>query len=525
MRPFARSFGILGTAVITAITFSACASGGEELEEEGAGAAITTKCQINNIKAGRAMNADDLKKLNDPIAKLVLAGEDCPTTYDAMTAKLKKTDNKDCSGGGDGDTAGMSTALVSETAQASGAPTNYRAVHSRECGGRGSDELLVSIFGVQANGPLPQSFEAIGKDATTGVYNYYAREDNEWKFFGNSLDLIGDGYNCTPNGACQNKAAAKTRCAGCHTSGGLIMKELESPWVHWEGDTTTPGAAEYIQKHQAKLGSQSDGISLEGTVASGNDAYNAKRLAFLKTKGTQEVLRPLFCTLETNLVSASASGTLSSMSTDLLLSRQLNAFASLPVKHADYLALLKANGQRIEGVQNNGKQVLDTFFAFTFPRKGNVDDSYIQSLVSEGIIDDDFVKDVLSVDMTRPIFSGQRCNLLRFAPNLDASKMKPADIKNGFKANLASASEPAAKELLAFINDANDGQKHEDAANAYLAACAARPQKDFLKDAMAIASHVRNEARKLNIMEFPESMVIDNAPTDKAFDPATCTLK
>jgi hypothetical protein len=81
---------------------------------------------------------------------------------------------------------------------------------------------------------LPNDFETIGKDKVTGAFNYYAREDSTWKFFGNSLDLIGDGYDCNANGACTPKAAAKTRCAGCHVGGGLIMKELNSPWVHWE---------------------------------------------------------------------------------------------------------------------------------------------------------------------------------------------------------------------------------------------------------------------------------------------------
>ena len=41
-------------------------------------------------------------------------------------------------------------------------------------------------------------------------------------------------------------ASGDRRCAACHTGGGLIMKELDTPWVHWEGHMDTPGAAELV---------------------------------------------------------------------------------------------------------------------------------------------------------------------------------------------------------------------------------------------------------------------------------------
>ncbi|MEN8197013.1 MAG: hypothetical protein ABFS30_10945, partial [Pseudomonadota bacterium] len=49
-------------------------------------------------------------------------------------------------------------------------------------------------------------------------------------FFGTSADML------------EGKGTGDTRrCAACHVGGGLIMKELDAPWLHWEGDTTTPG--------------------------------------------------------------------------------------------------------------------------------------------------------------------------------------------------------------------------------------------------------------------------------------------
>ncbi len=99
----------------------------------------------------------------------------------------------------------------------------------------------MSIFGIQFDGTsppaaLPEDVELIGFDRKKNAFNYYTIENGEWSFFGDSVDMIQPG------------AAEKLRCAQCHTGGGLIMKELNLPWVHWEGETSTPGATELVDK-------------------------------------------------------------------------------------------------------------------------------------------------------------------------------------------------------------------------------------------------------------------------------------
>ena len=141
----------------------------------------------------------------------------------------------------------------------------------------------------------------------------------------------------------------------------------------------------------------------------------------------------------------------------------------------------------------------------------------------------------LTVDFTRPVYSATRCGLLQFAPTLDASKMTPDAIRDGFKASLAGKP-GAAAELLKSLGSKADAAAHTAAAQAFMKACAARPAKDMIADIVARASHLRNIVKTVHstgggqagqgIIEFPETLPVDNLPdSERTFDPTTCTLK
>jgi len=582
MNLLGRNIVFMSAPLALAAVIACSTSGGDA--GSGENDITATSCQILNVKAGRPMTTEELAKLDDPIAAFALAGADCPTGFAEITEKLKKTDTAGCNGtspssgsgsGGEGGTpgssgeggasgsgeggasgssdgggpgssgsgaassAGISTRFVSETSQVEGKGNSFRAVVARQCNGRKDHELLISLFGIRADGKLPNDFEAIGKDKTSGVFNYYARENNTWKFFGNSLDLIGDGYDCNANGACTPKAAAQTRCAGCHVGGGLIMKELNSPWVHWEGDTRTPGLETLFSASPSLLGTRGSGVDMESKVSGGNRAYIPKRIEFLKTKGVAEVLRPLFCTMDINLQSAGASSSPpTSIRNEVLLDPAWQSSDSPPVNAADYTALVAQFKQRVEGSGGTqlkdqaSKPVDDTFFKFTFPERSAIDVAYVQQLVALKIVDDDFVKDVLDIDFTRPIFSPTRCGLLQFAPTLAADQMTPDAIRDGFKAALAADTSAAGKKLAANLAAAGDAAAHRAEVDTYLTACKARDKKAFLTDVFAFVAHQRRAARAnvansgQGIIEFSASMVTDDIPdTTKALDPVDCTLK
>lgn len=470
----------------------------------------------------------DLSEQGDAFARLVLQADgdadSCPTSFTEIMDKLRETDKENCAERRDG----IRSAVISETSQVLGKADAFRTVTTRQCGDRQAHELLFSNFGLDAKSTaLPGSVEIIAFDRTNKVFAYYAIEDEQMNFFGTSLDFIkGEGG----------------RCKQCHPAGGLNMKELAAPWVHWEGDTQTPGAQELVDKFD-DLGSKTDGIELEGIVDSGNAALVDTRVkALLATNDLKQVLRPLFCTMQINIVEATSSGKTAPSSIPASPFVGNFAFDSIPVTATQYTAALKAAGQKVVGFNGttqlkdkSGKLVTDNFFAFATIETSREDQTYLDKLVELKVIDDDFRQDVLAVDMTRPVFSDARCSLLESAPTISklttstgkAVSGLPKKIKDGFVASLGSAADgSAAAQLRTHLAKVDDAADHSAAAQAFLDACKARPAAEFLTDAMKVVSLQRNAARQLPVMEFPPTLPVDTLKTDPAtfFDPATCTL-
>jgi hypothetical protein len=450
-------------------------------------------------------------RLNDPIANAVLkVGAKCPTTYKDILAKLREADKAKCP-----DTsAGLSTRLISETAQLTGQPSLMRGVVTRACGDRKEEDLFFSLFGLQPNAAaLPPNAEFIAFDSTAGVFNYYEADGTgKINFFGNSKDML------------KGKGTGQVRrCAACHTEGGLVMKEFDSPWLHWEGDADIPGAKAFVDKFKSDLGTKADGINMEGLVRNGNKLWNASKINFLKTPTTtKELLKPLFCTLDINLGSASTSANVSSLPARSLLDSRVGS-VSLPITAADYQSQIAANGQVIEGVP--GKK--DTSFAFTYIMRSKIASDYVDQLVNSGVIDKDLARDILMVDFTRPIFSKDRCDLLAKVPNIPLADLNPDKIRAAIVQGLgtAAAGTPAA-ELIASINNKTDDAAHTARVKTFTDACTALGSKKLVTNALTIASMNRTIARGMPILEFQETVASDNlsVPAGTRLDPKTCAL-
>ncbi len=566
---------------------------------------VTSACTVFSEREHRMLTGAELAKLNDPVAKRILQGTGCPTNYAEISQKLTKTD-----GAGDCDdptraSTNVNTRFVSERAQELLVTDSYRAVVARACNGRSDHELLISMSGLRPGAPLPDRVELIGEDKTQGVFDFYAREDNQWKFFGSSLDFISEGYDCNNHGTCTPKAAAKSRCASCHVGGGLVMKELEAPWVNWEAQfgglpiltvVHTPGVDGFFSKAGSSpdFGRRSQGVAHEITVRAGNDDWVPRRIEFLKTKGLAETLRPLFCTVDFNLLSEgalNAGASINSVNGSLFLDPTWNFGPAIGIKSTDYPKQTVKNGQviidsRTGAPMRNAKgPVTDTADVLTYPVRSGLDISYVAALVAKGIVDQDFVNDVLAVDFTRPIFSQTRCDLLQLAPNIEAAKMTPDAIRNGFKAALAGKTGAAAT-LLAGLNQPTDlpidgatcakgctwrikdcsfappsrdvglpacqkvgancflsesctpdsSTLHLGALKKYTDACSARPPAEMLADILTYVSHLRNVARSIKsqgggesgqgIIEFSETLPQDKLKdAEISFDPVTCKLR
>lgn len=504
-----------------------------------------TPCDGVMVDASGRSNRKVAGRLNDPVAQLAFRdGENCPTSYQDIIAKLRKNDTEGCDENTEG--AGMTARVISETAQSLGMPTSYRAVVTRKCNSRPTHGMIFSLFGVRAGAAsLPSNVEIMAFDESAGVFNYYETDGREIKWFGNSKDLLKG----SPDGQTR-------RCAKCHAEGGMIMKELDTPWSHWEGHMDTPGAKELVDSNKALLGTKSSGIELEGVVKAANRQWNDTRIAHAREKLTaKEILKPIFCTQEINLDngadffspsdgkkgtcsndktvtcnedvdcgdgnSCSTGSLLSSVPSDAFLDKKLKGFGSISVSHDDYQALLAARGSRVDGMPGG---IVDTVFDFIFPEKAAITMDYADKLVAAGIVDEEFLKDVAMVDFTRPIFSADRCSLIEFAPNLTGEDLTAEKIRNGFIANLGNpAAGSPALELLANLGNEGGQQTKVDA---FFTTCQGLDQSQAMNNFYDFVSQMRKEAAAMDVMEFPQTAPTDNNPNTPGLrlDPTTCEL-
>jgi len=184
---------VVTVAIFAASIWAGCSTGPED-GTTGDDQDITgSECEITVMASGKKMSKAQLDELDDPVARFVLAGKACPTTFEEITRKMAKTDVEgDCAPGfvppppcsdddesceGPGREPVTSTQLVSETSQVLGKPDAYRAVFQRRCGKRAASDFFISAFGLRPDAKsLPVDVELIGRDATSGAFNYYARE-------------------------------------------------------------------------------------------------------------------------------------------------------------------------------------------------------------------------------------------------------------------------------------------------------------------------------------------------------------
>lgn len=528
---------------------AACSSGGEGVASDEAN--VTEGCEVLSAKDGHTLTQSELAALGDPVANLILQGQGCPKNIEEINAKLVVTDT--C--GTAPPEPGLATRFVSERTLLLDTPDEYRTVISRRCGGRQVYELLMSVFvhagpggsidTARVNG---DSVELIGekRDATnaetaSGVFNFYARERGKWTFFGSSDDFVSQGYDCNADGACIPKAAQKQRCAGCHVGGGLIMKELESPWTFWEPSRAPPmpGVKELVAKFPHIFGARTSGTELEvDVVRPGNDEWSAARLNVLEKQGLKEVLRPLFCSLDMNMEAASVVGAEVGVPIPNVINDHLVIDPIWPRERSVRIArnsatddAMAAINQRIVDSATNKAFTLagETMRGFSIPAPGALSIAHRERLVEAGIVDMDLVKDILAVDMTRPLYSKARCELLDRVPNLPAAEMQPARIKAAIAQALDGATSAGA-ELRANLLDPSDEAAHDAAARSFLETCVARQKTDpagFATDFVQYSAQVRKALRRAGgIIETSEMLATDDLPEHaKAFDLTTCKLK
>jgi hypothetical protein len=376
-------------------------------------------CQNVLDASGRPAQADFLLDLDDPLARLILKRPGpCPSTYAELIDKFRLEDRVRCYGG---DRAGMVARVVSERAQLLGQADSARVMVGRQCSRRAAYEVFFALPPIDtANPELPDGpIQVMAFDDSVDAFNFYTlggtQDEPAWSWNGGSFDMI-DGDPVT-GGACER----------CHGDGGLAMGEIVEPWLHWEsGATRTPGVDTLIDRY-AELGSRGAGPELGEIVRAGNRRWNESRIAMMRDEAHVErhggslrpLLAPLFCPSTHNLGSAGRAdhrGTprpVDRFPTDFFVDPAWQLSTDVPFDPLTYQSSLLLAGSRIDGVAGP----IDTFFGFTYPSRAVSDVDYVARLVEIGLVDEEFVLDVLSIDFTRPVFSHDRCELLEYVPD------------------------------------------------------------------------------------------------------------
>lgn len=299
--------------------------------------------------------------------------------------------------------------------------------------------------------------EVMAWDFKKEMYNFYElRGSNagpKWFYRGDSQDALLDNQSLKIGDRPQ--FGERMRCSGCHSSGGPIMKELTAPhndW--WTASRGLPfGKNSPSEEISQYLKEFVDASSFAASVKKGMDLLQKEDLP---VKTLKEKLRPLFCATEINLYSDMGSdkeliGVPSLLFVDPLLVQD----KKLPLSRSFYEASLKKFRSMFPETD-----LMDADHAFLAPGRSAVDTQKVKALVSQRLIDEEFVADVLSIDFKNPLFSTERCGLLKLIP-------ETSQWKDEFKVKLKQRGTKSSLELLEKLG-MNNKDHHQLMARNYL---------------------------------------------------------
>jgi hypothetical protein len=454
---------------------------------------------------------------NDPLARLLLAGGPCPANAFEFRARLLSAG------------AQLKTAFVGNRGfhnPADGSFSMFEMVSGRlaPAGLEVADGEFFfghftardgnNLFANQAPGDGDLMIELIAFDPQKNLFNFYEvlgdGRTGRWFYRGDSLDIQADIQSVHRQlDANRPQFGRRLRCSGCHSAGGPIMKELAAPHNDWD---TTRHLPLSNMKPDGELARILQGMVDAGELAKSVNAgllklaQSEKFQQGKKALSLQEQLRPLFCPVELNLESdltpLDDKAPQLRVPAAFLVDPRL-AQGSVTIDRAQYdAALVTLNAAFPEGPQRR-----DADHGWLTPVKAFSDTLAVESLIKQGLIDQEFVSDALAVDLTNPLFSRSRCGLLRLLPN----KAEPT-WKETFKASLKSAkANLAAKELLNNLTDpTRNAQFHQARSARLLTQCQNQLQaKDSVVKLYRLLAQRRSEAFASEISKNPLGQILE----------------
>jgi hypothetical protein len=367
--------------------------------------------------------------------------------------------------------------------------------------------------------------ELIAWDRTKQVFNFWEVLDPRWFYRGDSRDVLRDvaQLNIGANNP-QFPTPPRLRCSGCHTLGAPIMKELEPPHNDWWTTDRRLTVTPYILKpgtsatDPTHVASSLFRDAADASNLSQQVKHSIDRLILARMKAgadgltVKQQLRSLFGTMEMNLVSDSApladpARTVVELPQDFFVdARLVGNRQPVQVSVEIYRKALQRVGSQFAPDETPG--LPDSHHAFVVPARSYIDNRVIDALMTQGLLDEELVADVLAIDLTTPVYSISRASLIKYVPE-QASDV--TDLRAQLVAALRQAPEQdqAAHELLVNLTDpARTAEAHRQAARAYLDACArAAGELDTVVDWLTLASQRRRELVTAETAQHPDGNI------------------
>jgi hypothetical protein len=355
------------------------------------------------------------------------------------------------------------------------------------------DNTAVTTILSPQQGATPNNLllETIVWDPKKQVFNFYEIRGNGeggvWFYRGDSNDILADIANLDRNYdpgqpifmgpiTAGQATMPRLRCSGCHMNGGPIMKELKSPHDSWQTNERplNLGAMRIAPELKPILADVITANDFEQWIKAGDEKLNASVPYWTGRSllSLQQQLRPVFCEQEVNLDSDTqpfapmvlppttqpANPPAIQAPVGFFIDQRLApGVESVTINKQLYTNTLTLFQSAFIDYQTSASfpiwvqpvNQIDADHAFETPVKSHSDMLVAQKMISSGLIDEKFLYDVISIDMTRPMFSDARCSLLRLVP--DAAPTP--NWRTQFQQNLTASGSPAAKQLLANMND------------------------------------------------------------------------
>ncbi len=403
--------------------------------------------------------------------------------------------------------------LVAEGAQAVAAghdfALNARLVFTWQASDAKPPDLLLST--VAAADDPRALLQIIGWSELDGAFHFFERRDGVWLWAGNSFHAL----------------SPPSRGLGpfdSHVNGGLVMKELKAPWIHWHSQSAAiprdvfGPASEF---NTDPLFAQLDGAQrLEGIVRAGIRRWTASRLSANLTEGVMtclpDCLRQILWCTSINLVSSNDGFGSAEAAFDLprsfffdvdaiaamaqLLAPDLNVVPSgqLTVDAAMYrAAVAEREIGMVEDAPAKRRIGGDAHFAFVVPERAFEDFAVLRELVARLVLSPRLALTLLLVDFSNPLFSPARASLLRHVPPEIAAGDGGAALDTAFVATVRAADQGGAeREFLTLWEGPDIAARAAELLADYQAALAARLKTAAgVADLLALAESRRSVVR------------------------------